>query len=228
MQTQLPDMSPVFGQYEVLMREADAVFARVRNSHGACVMCRETCSDCCHALFDLSLVEAVYLHQAFVEAFPVGPQRSALLERADAADRRVYAIKRKAFKASQEGREESAILAELATLRVRCPLLDDDDRCALYHARPITCRVYGIPTSIEGKGHVCGKSRFRAGDAYPTVNLDRIRQRLQGLNLELAALVGSGYGEIHTVLAPVSMTLLTEYDARYFGLHLHRGARNNG
>ena len=229
MHMKLPDMRPVFERYEQLMREADAVFGRVKDTHTDCVTCHEGCSDCCHALFDLSLVEAVYLHETFVGAFPIGPERSAVLERAGEADRLVHTIKRKAFRASKQGTSEDDILADLAARRVRCPLLDGSDRCLLYNARPITCRVYGIPTAIAGKGHVCGKSHFSAGTAYPTVNLDAIRQRLDALSLDLARHVNAGFGEVHTVLVPVSMALLTDYDGAYFGLDKGRGrVKENG
>ena len=228
MHNKLPDTSPVFARYATLMREADAVFARVREQHDSCVTCHEGCSDCCHALFDLSLVEAAYLHDAFVRAFPVGPDRSALLERADGADRKIHSLKRKAFKAAKDGGDTDAILANLAAKRVRCPLLDENNRCALYAARPVTCRVYGIPTDIAGKAHVCGRSRFQPGASYPTVHLDAIRHRLSVLSLDLSHQVGSGFAQIHTVLVPVSMALLTEYDAAYFGLDKKRGAPSNG
>ena len=217
MQKNLPDLTPVFARYETLCHEADALFNHVRAGHQDCVTCAQGCSDCCHALFDLSLVEAAYLHQTFVRTFPLGPERSALLEAADAADRAVHKIKRRAFNAAKEGQTEDTVLADLARERVRCPLLDSNNRCSLYDARPITCRVYGVPTAIAGKGYTCGQSKFIAGQSYPTVNMDGLRGRLADLSLDLARHVHSRYTELHTVLVPVSMALLTEYDAEYFG-----------
>lgn len=214
----LADPQPMFERYEALAREADAVFARVSAGHPECVTCREGCSDCCHALFDLTLVEAAYLNSAFLRAFPPGAARSAILEKAHAADRLAHAIKRKAFKASQAGEDVNALLADMAKQRVRCPLLGDDERCVLYAWRPVTCRVYGVPTAIGGKGHVCGKSAFMPGVAYPTANLDRLHDKLVALSRDFAAHMRSGYTEIHTVLVPVSMALVTNYDAGYYGI----------
>ncbi len=218
MRKNLPDLSALFERYEAMCREADALFAHVRTKHADCVACAAGCADCCHALFDLPLIEAVYLNHAFYRTFPSGPQRSALLDKADAADRAVHKVKRKAFKDWQGGREEDAILADMAREKVRCPLLGDDDRCALYEARPVTCRVYGIPMNIGGTGRICGKSGFTSGGSYPAVNLEAVRSRLAALSLDLARHARSGYAEIHTVLVPVSMALLTEYNAEYFGL----------
>ena len=58
----MPELTPVFTAYEALVAEADAVFARVGEMHPDCVTCKPGCSDCCHAMFDLSLVEAMYLN----------------------------------------------------------------------------------------------------------------------------------------------------------------------
>lgn len=221
----LPDPRPVFERYETLAREADAAFSRVRSAFPENVACSRGCSDCCHALFDLTLVEAAYLNSAFRDAFAPGPERSAILERAHAADRKVQAVKRKAFKAQQAGRDVDSILLDLAGEKTRCPLLGDGDLCMLYDRRPITCRIYGTPTAIGGKGHVCGKSAFVPGKPYPTANVDRIHERLLGLSRDLALHMGSGFAEIHTVLVPVSMALTTSYDAAYYGLG--RGGRNS-
>lgn len=217
MQNTLPDMTPVFQRYETLMAEVDALFARVRSSHSECVACHEGCSDCCHALFDLPLIEAVYLRYKFAAAFPIGAERSAILERAGQSDRQIHKIKRNAFAASQKGTGNDAILAAIGKERSRCPLLDENDRCALYESRPVTCRVYGIPTAIGGKGYTCGHSRFTPRQAYPTVHLEKIHERLAALSQELARHVEARYAEVHTVLVPVSMALLTTYDTAYFG-----------
>ena len=225
--TALADPRPVFERYETLAREADAVFARVKSEFPGCVTCGEGCDDCCHALFDLTLVEAAYLNDAFLRVFPPGAARSAVLELAHAADRQAHALKRKAFKASQAGQDVDAVLEDMAKQRVRCPLLGDDGRCVMYELRPVTCRVYGVPTAIAGKGRVCGKSAFEKGKPYPTVNLDRMHEKLLGLSRDFAARMRSGFSDIHTVLVPVSMALVTVYDAAYYGIG-RKGERENG
>lgn len=225
--TALADPRPVFERYEILARDADAAFARVKSEFSGCVTCHEGCSDCCHALFDLTLVEAAYLNDAFLRAFPPGAARSAVLERAYAADRQAHAFKREAFKASQAGRDVDAVLEDMAKRRVRCPLLGDGERCVLYEQRPVTCRVYGVPTAIAGKGHVCGKSAFERGRPYPTANLDRMHEKLLALSRDFASHMQSGFSAIHTVLVPVSMALITAYDAAYYGSG-RKGARKDG
>ena len=89
----IPDLSPIFSRYESLRAEADALFARVRETQPGCVTCKEGCSDCCHAVFDLSLVEAMSLNRAFEAAFAHGPERSAILTRASETDRRLTRLR---------------------------------------------------------------------------------------------------------------------------------------
>ncbi|MGD9374129.1 MAG: YkgJ family cysteine cluster protein, partial [Desulfobacterales bacterium] len=151
------DYKPFFKKYEALAAMADEVFERVKKEYADCVKCKTECSDCCHALFDLSLIEALYIHHQFFKRFD-GEKKAQLIDRSNTADRKIYKIKKKAYKALEAGKSEMDILAAMAEDRVRCPLLNDKERCDLYENRPITCRLYGIPTSIAGTGHTCGKS----------------------------------------------------------------------
>lgn len=214
----LPDLTPFFERYAQQAREADALFERVRAEYPDLVICREGCSSCCHALFDLSLVEALYLNAEFQKRVPMGNERAAILDAADTADRQAARIKRKVFKESQAGRESNEILTEVAAIRLRCPLLGKDDRCIMYEARPITCRLYGVPTAIGGRAHTCGKTGFTQGGRYPTVALDKVQHRLSDLSRELAESIGTAYTELASMYVPVSSALLTEYDAAYLGI----------
>ena len=211
------DFSSFFKQYEALVQQADAIFERVKQVHGECVCCKEGCADCCHALFDLTLVEALYIKSKF-DAHCVEEARSELIERANEADRHIYRLKRQAFKEHEEGRSEEQILEEMAAHRVRCPALNADNRCAIYEYRPLTCRIYGIPTVIGGKAHTCGLSAFNPGEQYPTVKMDAIYQRLYEISLALAQAIDSRYPGLSDMLVPLSMALLTDYTEEYLGV----------
>lgn len=213
----IPDLSPIFARYAELRDEADAVFAHVAAQYPGCVTCHEGCSDCCHALFDLSLVEAMAVNAAFNAAFGHGRERSEILSRASEIDRQLTRHKREMFRAEKDGESAGAIMERAAGLRVRCPLLGPDDRCLLYAARPITCRLYGIPTEIGGVAHVCGLSRFDKGHTYPTVRLERFHSRLDALSREIGEAVESRF-ELGEVYVPLSMALLTRYDEAYLGI----------
>ena len=211
------DFNEFFKKYEAIITESDQVFNTVRARFADNVRCEKGCCDCCHALFDLTLVEALFLNSVFNARFK-GKDRTRVLKRADEADRQVHRLKRDAFRAVKDGQNAQEILLEMAKVRVRCPLLDDQGLCEMYDARPVTCRIYGVPTAIGGEAHTCGKSAFEKGKAYPTVYLDRIQDRLYALSHELSASLNTRFKGLGEVLVPVSLALMTEYSDEYLGI----------
>ncbi len=211
------DFTPFFERYESIAREVDAVFAKVAEQHPDKVRCKQGCCDCCHALFDLSLIEALYLNHRFNERYS-GQERSDILDRADSADRATYKIKREVYHASQDGRPVSEIMNMVGKARVRCALLGDDDRCDLYENRPLTCRLYGIPTAIHGQAHGCGLSGFEPGQPYPTVHVEKLQDRLMALSRELVDSLPTRHVRMADLLVPVSMALQTTFDDEYLGI----------
>ena len=160
----------------------------------------------------------MYCNTDFGVTFGYGPERSALLELASVTDRQLTRIKRDLFRAAKAGEAPEKIMEDAARIKSRCPLLGDDDRCVLYDARPITCRVYGVPTAIGGRGHVWGLAAFEKGSAYPTVFMDKMYERLDSLSRDIQQTVGSRFTELHEVYVPLSMALLTSYDETYLGI----------
>ena len=211
-------LAPVFAEYERLAARADALFARVREQYPDRVACSGGCSDCCHALFDVGLVEALFLHQAFTRRFTFGRERSIILTRADAADRAAYILKRRLHKESLAGRALEELVSEVGARRLRCPLLSEDDACALYAHRPITCRAYGIPLAISGVGRVCPRSSFTEGGRYPVLDMDMMNARLAELSSLAAQSLKSRFSGLHMAYVPVSTALLTEYNSEYLGM----------
>ncbi len=211
------DPTPYFKQYEALSQAADQVFEKVKADYPQCVKCDRECADCCHALFDLTLIEALYLNDRFNRRFSA-EEREVFLEKANRADRKIHKLKRDAFRELKAGKDENEILAELATEKVRCPLLNDKDLCDLYDHRPITCRLYGIPTSIGGLGRTCALSGFEGGKPYPTVDIDKIHGRLQAISGELLRDIKSRNIKLVDLLMPLSMALMTEFDEAFLGL----------
>lgn len=211
------DLTSYFKKYEALVVQADAAFDRVKAAHADCVKCEEKCADCCHALFDLTLIEALYIHHKFNDKYQ-GSKKAELLEKSNRADRRIYKIKRKAYKELQAGKNEGEILAAMALERVRCPLLNEKDLCDLYDYRPLTCRFYGIPTAIGGAGHTCGKSGFNQGKEYPTINLDSVHNRLQQISAELLRDIQSQNIKLADLLVPLSSAVIMEFDDVFLGI----------
>ena len=211
------DLTSYFKKYEALVAQADNVFDRVKNAYADCVQCEEKCADCCFALFDLTLIEALYIHHKFNEKYQ-GSEKAELLEKSNRADRRIYKIKRKAYNNLQTGKNEGEILAAMALERIRCPLLNEKELCDLYEYRPITCRFYGVPTAIGGAGHTCGKSGFKQGEKYPTVNLDAVHSKLQQISAELLRDIQSRNIKLADLLVPLSSAVVLDFDDVFLGI----------
>ena len=212
-----PDFSPFFAKYEQLLADVDRVFETVKERHPDCVTCTTGCSDCCHALFDLPLIEALYLNHHFHGVLPE-EAKERILAKADQADRAAYKLKFQAHKRHRSGEDTQVILEDMARKRVRCPLLNTQDRCDLYAFRPVTCRLYGIPQEVNSMARTCALSNFAPGTAYPTVHVDKIHQKLAELSMELVASLNTKYVQMADILVPPSMALLTVYDDEYLGL----------
>ena len=211
------DLTSYFKKYEALVAQSEGVFDRVKSAYADCVKCEEKCSDCCFALFDLTLIEALYIHHKFNEKYQ-GTEKIELLEKSNRADRQIYKIKRKAFNDLNAGKNEGEILAAMALERVRCPLLNEKELCDLYESRPLTCRFYGIPTAIGGAGHTCGKSGFIQGEKYPTVNLDAVHSQLQQISAELLRDIKSKNIKLADLLVPLSSAVILDFDDVFLGI----------
>lgn len=196
--------SPIFQRYEALAAEADRAFGRMQEEYGTLVRCRQGCADCCHALFGLFLVEAAYLQERFRGL--ARKDRREILLRSRRAARKIGRMQEKWRARKGNSRGESG---DLERERVRCPLLNDDLECDLYPFRPITCRVYGIPTVIHGRGHVCGMSGFGRGGSYPSFDMDRVQRELHFLSREMLTETPEGDPGKASLLVSVSGALET-------------------
>ncbi|WP_462268418.1 YkgJ family cysteine cluster protein [Desulfobacter sp.] len=211
------DLDKHFVKYEAVVNMVDQVFDRVKQEYPKEVFCREKCSDCCYAIFDLTLIEALYLNHKFNEKFS-GKEKAELIAIADKTDRALAKMKRDAYKKVKDGADQLEIVGKMSQERVRCPLLGENDLCLMYEYRPITCRVYGIPTSTAGASHICGRTNFVQGKAYPTLNMDKIYTQLQLLSAELVKDINSTNIRMHELLIPVSMAMVTLFNDEFLGV----------
>lgn len=222
----LEKIKPLLDIYAQILLVSDKLFLKVHEEFPEQVLCKRGCSDCCNALFDLALIEALYINYCFNKNFDSQAQAS-ILERANKADRAVYRLKKNSYKDIQKGRSEKEILQQMAKERVRCPLLDEQNECVMYESRPLTCRLYGVPTAIGGSSHICGLSGFEEGKSYPTIKMDQLQNEIQRLSLEATLSLNSKYPKLADMLVPLSMALLTSYDDEYLGIVKTTNAENN-
>ncbi len=201
-------MEYIIERYKHLIRKADKAFSETAEKYPDLVKCELHCADCCHAMFGLFMIEAYYLKREF-DRLPENVRKSAL-KRADEADKELAGIEKR-FREERE-RSEKTPKHSLSAIRIRCPLLDGKEECILYDSRPLTCRVYGIPTSIHGKAHVCHKSAFKPGEYYPVYNLDEAYQELYYLSRQLLGWEGGKNLDKASLLISVSKCISTPAD----------------
>ena len=211
------DLKEHFVKYEALVHMVDGVFERVKKEYHKEVFCRKKCSDCFYAIFDLTLIEALYLNDKFLKQFS-GIEKNSLIEIAGKTDRVLVKMKRNAYREVKNGADQLEIVAKMSQERIRCPLLGKDELCVMYEHRPITCRVYGIPTSTAGSSHICGRTNFKQGEPYPTLNMDKIYSQLQLLSVQLIKDINSEQIKMHEMLIPVSMAMITQFNEEYLGV----------
>ncbi len=214
----LEDFMPFFKKYEELQKRADEIFIKIKEKYPEEVTCKIGCTECCYALFDLSLIEAMYINYQFNKNITDEKKKEEILEEANRIDRRLYKLKRQLYKEKEKGVPTEKILEEVSKIKMKCPLLDQDGRCILYEHRPIICRLYGIPLSFDGKVKTCRLSKFSPGKKYPAVFVDKIQDRLVLISKELVSSIPTQYTRLWDVFVPLSMALLTEYNEEYLGI----------
>jgi hypothetical protein len=114
----VPELPP---EYLALRRKIDAFSDGVVSRRGADLQCRAGCASCCHVELSVSAVEAAAI-RAYFAALPAGPKRALRA-----------ALRRRPAASSGAGDPP------------RCAMLLEDDRCAIYAARPLVCRSQGLP-----------------------------------------------------------------------------------
>jgi Fe-S-cluster containining protein len=198
------DISYLFEPYDGLITKADQAFQRMAGEFSECIKCEPHCADCCHAVFGLFMIEAAFLKRDFDQLDE--KEREGALKRGAEADRAIEKLE----KTLEEFKDDPQMTTySMARARIRCPLLNDDNECILYPYRPITCRVYGIPTMIQGVPRVCGKTGFKKEESYPTFNLGGIQRDLYQLSLQLLENAGEKDPERASLLLSVSKVIKT-------------------
>ena len=194
----------LFKSYELLVDKAEAAFQEMGKAHGACMKCEPRCSDCCHAIFGLFLIEAGYLREHFDRL--AEEEKRAALSRCERAEKSLERLQNMLQAHEGDPQMQAYIMSRE---RIPCPLLNERQECTLYSRRPITCRVYGIPTRIQGKARVCWKAEFKKDERYPVFDLDGVYRDLYFLSTELLKTVGGNDPEKASLLISVSKAITT-------------------
>jgi len=193
----------LFQSYEGVADRAETAFQEMQKAHGACIKCEPHCSDCCHAVFGLFLIEAGYLKEHFDKL--TEEEKRAALSRCEQAEKSLERLQNMLREHEGDPQMQAYIMSRE---RIPCPLLNEEQECILYMHRPITCRVYGIPTKVQGKARVCWKADFKKDERYPVFDLDGVYRELYFLSTELLKGAGEDTGKA-SLLISVSKAITT-------------------
>ncbi len=137
--------------YGKLLQEVDDWFAGCLQRHGEQINCARGCSECCRGLFDITLLDALYLKSGF-DLLPDHVRQAVRRKaqtRLDALSKDFPAfISPWTLNHIPESEWDAMMPEEDET---PCPLLSDDGHCLVYDYRPMTCRLNGIPL-IDSSG----------------------------------------------------------------------------
>ena len=146
------ETSRILRDYEKLLSRVDRWFDGAAKSAGEAIACRKGCAQCCRGLFDITLLDAWLLKQAF-DRLPTAVRQPALAK----AQARLHALQkewpqlRPPYILNLLPHEEWMETPEDDL--TPCPLLDEQGLCLVYEARPMTCRLHGLP-HVDVSGEV--------------------------------------------------------------------------
>ena len=141
----LVPMKELLERYGELLQEVDRWFNGCIRRHGDRIACGRGCSACCRGLFDITILDALYLRSG-IDSLPEAIQQSLRLKAAD----RLASLTAcnpsfvEPWILNRIPEEDWEALMPEAD-ETPCLLLAEDGSCLVYGQRPMTCRLNGIP-----------------------------------------------------------------------------------
>lgn len=160
-------MQDILEKYGSLLREVDNWFTICLRQYPDKINCQQGCSACCRGLFDITLMDAVYLKSGFDKLS--GDLKSFILSKSEA---RLNAISRIYPDFDQPWLLNSISETDWELImpeddEIPCVLLSETGQCQAYEYRPMTCRLNGIPM-ID----ISGEELFNEWCSLNFVNVD--------------------------------------------------------
>lgn len=138
-------MNDLLDRYGALLREVDVWFQRCTELYPELIACRTGCSSCCRGLFDITLLDAMYLKRGFdgLSGEHKPEIEAAAIRRLDALSRVNSAFVEPWLLNGIPEDDWEELMPE--DDEAPCLLLSEQGYCLLYEYRPMTCRLNGIP-----------------------------------------------------------------------------------
>ena len=158
------DLQPFLREVEAILQEAEEAAAASGTDPKAAAP-----EGCCHGVFEMDLIEAVYLSQSLNKRLD-RENRMAAIERALAASSLIRETQAKTACSREEATRQIS-----TTQAISCPLLVDGN-CVLFANRPLRCRT-GLDDNMRARLQEaiskCSREIFLAltGEFCPVTNL---------------------------------------------------------
>jgi Fe-S-cluster containining protein len=138
-------------QYGKLLDEVDDWFEKCMQAHPDKINCHQGCSCCCRGLFDITLLDAIYLQKGIqlLDDYI----KSGILNRSEERLKKISEqfpsyVSPWILNSIPETVWDEIMPEEDET---PCVLLSSEGNCLVYRNRPMTCRLNGIPM-IDSSG----------------------------------------------------------------------------
>lgn len=143
----------ILSDYSQLLAKIDRWYAGCQVAFPDDIRCRTGCSDCCRGLFDITLLDAVFLKTGFDRLPDEVKSRAIIKAQGRLAElRRIWPELSSPYLLNHRPEEEWEELMPDDD-ETSCVLLGDDGRCLVYDYRPMTCRLHGLPL-VDPDGEV--------------------------------------------------------------------------
>lgn len=130
--------------YRSLLGDVDEWFRRCLDAGETALACRGGCSACCRGLFDITLLDAFLLKDAFA-SLPRETREDILNKcrpRLGELQQRWPELKPPYLLNQLPGGDWEDMPEDDQT---PCPLLDEHGFCLVYNSQPLSCRLHGLP-----------------------------------------------------------------------------------
>lgn len=138
-------MNDILDQYGTLLQEVDQWFDACIARHSRAIACHHGCSECCRGLFDITLLDALYLKRGF-DLLPASVQQAVQVKAAGRLHNltTLWPDFARPWTLNHIPEEQWDLMMPEDD-ETPCPLLSEQGACLVYAHRPMTCRLNGIP-----------------------------------------------------------------------------------